>query len=120
MFDPTPTTRPTQPMGGPARQRTGAAAPVRPGRPRRRTWRDAFRDAVDAVVAFATLADLEVGDEPQAPHPHRAPLHVQRAPRRPGAADARPQPCLTPIGRGPAHRRAARPAAPRSHADRRH
>ena len=46
--------------------------------------------------------DWEVGQDERAraPHPHRAPLRGGCAPRRAGQLPARPQACLSPVGRG--------------------
>jgi hypothetical protein len=99
-------------MGGATRDARGAAAGSatsdagRPERPLAR-WQQALRQAVDLAVAFATLADAQPSQSPHAPvdaadHPHRKPLRRVPAPRRPGAAAARPQRCLTPVGRAPA------------------
>jgi hypothetical protein len=53
--------------------------------------------------------DWEVGQVERArvPHPHRAALRGGCAPRRAGQLPARPQACLSPVGRsGSAHQRA--------------
>jgi hypothetical protein len=53
--------------------------------------------------------DWEVGQEQRArvSHPHRAALRGGCAPRRAGQLPARPQACLSPVGRSePAHQRA--------------
>jgi hypothetical protein len=53
--------------------------------------------------------DWEVGQDERArvPHPHRAALRGGCAPRRAGQLPARPQACLSPVGRDEsAHKRA--------------
>jgi len=87
--------------------------------------RTKLRRAVDLAVAFATLSDDPIGPSPHGlsrrpprpePHPHRTPLTrpAARVTRRPGAAARRVEPCLSPVGAGPAHRRAPARAVSRA------
>ncbi len=69
-----------------------------------------LRRTLDALIAFATLADAE-----PPPHPHRRPLRRPHAhvPRRPGTPAPRPQLCRAPVGpRTAPPSRAPRPVAP--------
>ena len=68
--------------------------------------------------------DWEVGQDESAQeeHPHRTPLQSRLAPRRNGQGEPAVQPCLSPVGSGPAYltvtalcmRRAGRAAGPRA------
>jgi hypothetical protein len=107
-------------MGGARRSERPAAVPPAPADVRQpavppRSWRDKVRHAVDLTVAFVLLEDAEPEqhgpgrDAPRpsrasvgAVHPHRKPLRPMPRSRRPGAAAARPQPCLAPVGHVPA------------------
>jgi hypothetical protein len=80
--------------------------------PRRASWREAVRRAVDLAVAFATLESYELPQRaPRGPvdptlrasrsadlapvtHPHRRPARRQRRARRPGRVVPRAQPCV--------------------------
>jgi hypothetical protein len=99
------------------------------------TWRARLLRALDVLVAFATLRDVEEsaaatgrhalvtasrrpaasttrgklrGPAGALPHPHRAPLRSPSRGRRPGAVHTAPQPCVTPLPT--ARRDSARPA----------
>src|SRR4051812_37429982 len=82
------------------------------------SWRDRLRRAADTARAFVLLEDpiWEDGLEARGPHggpaghPHREPLRAPLRARRPGAAQPRPQVCVTPL------RTAATRPAPRSRA----
>ncbi len=103
-------------MGGERRsERPVAASPapeVRQKPTARLSLREKVRHAVDLTVAFVLLEDApseSTADvNPTSPrpeiddrHPHRKPLRPMPRPRRPGAAAARPQACISPVGHRP-------------------
>jgi len=66
------------------------------------SFRAALRRAVDTVVSFALLEDLDVPSPPDPVdtrdlHPHHGTRPTRDRIRRPGAPVAREQDCLTPV-----------------------
>jgi hypothetical protein len=68
-------------------------------------WRDRLRHAADIARAFILLEDPVWEDDLEARgplgevagHPHREPLRPVLRARRPGAAQPRPQVCVSPL-----------------------
>src|SRR3954447_9933533 len=77
------------------------------------SWRDRLRRAADIARAFVLLEDPIWEDDLEAPgplgepagHPHREPLRPALRARRPGAAQPRPQVCVSPLRPAPTARR---------------
>jgi hypothetical protein len=69
------------------------------------SWRDRLRHAADIARAFILLEDPVWEDDLEARgplgemagHPHREPLRPALRARRPGAAQPRPQACVSPL-----------------------
>ena len=69
------------------------------------SWRDRLRHAADIARAFILLEDPIWEDDLEAHgplgetagHPHREPLRPTLRARRPGAAQPRPQVCVSPL-----------------------
>jgi len=87
--------------------------PTTTGRPKKRSFRELVREAVQTAAEFATLGEAQAPDRqsrpvsPTAPtrvHPHRRPLGRHPRRRRPGPVASRAQVCITPVPHRPAQR----------------